>query len=115
MSQRKCLPNLVLIDAMVCQILLKRKCDGRTEGIPIVPLFAPQMVGDKNTCSIYPFDHCKNLPKWSTQKSTQVTDPKIYPAEVILLRCPAQKSTQVVSLFGIYLDGSRRLIQSLRR
>ena len=52
MSQRKCLPNLVLIDATVCQILLKQKCDartdGRTEGIPIVPLFAPQMAGDKN-------------------------------------------------------------------
>ena len=54
MSQRICLPNLVLIDATVCQILLKQKCDGRTEsrtesrteGIPIVPLFASQMAGD---------------------------------------------------------------------
>ena len=32
MSQRKCLPNLVLIDATVCQILLKQKCDGRKDG-----------------------------------------------------------------------------------
>ena len=31
MSQRICLPNLVLIDATLCQILLKQKCDGRTE------------------------------------------------------------------------------------
>ena len=33
MSQRICLPNLVLIDATVCQILLKQKCDGSTDGI----------------------------------------------------------------------------------
>ena len=32
MSQRICLPNLVLIDGTVCQILVKQKCDGRTEG-----------------------------------------------------------------------------------
>ena len=59
MSQRKCLPNLVLIDATVCQILLKQKCDGRkeaqmegrTEGIPIVPLFAPQIAEDNYTLS----------------------------------------------------------------
>ena len=51
---------MVLIDATVCQILLKQKCDGRTdgqtdggtEGIPIVPLFDPQMAGDKNTCVV---------------------------------------------------------------
>ena len=54
MSQRICLPSLVLIDVTVCQILLKqKKCDGRTDGrtnartedIPIVPLFASQMAG----------------------------------------------------------------------
>ena len=54
MSQRICLPNLVLIDATLCQILLKQKCggstEGRAEGIPIVPLFAPQMAGDKKNC-----------------------------------------------------------------
>ena len=33
MSQRICLPNLVLIDATFCQILLKQKCDGITDGI----------------------------------------------------------------------------------
>ena len=49
MSQTICLPNLVLIDATVCQILLKEKCDGRTEGIPIVLFFAPQMAGDNYT------------------------------------------------------------------
>ena len=52
---------MVLIDATVCQILLKQKCDGstegrtdgQTEGIPIVPLFAPQMAGDNyNTGNI---------------------------------------------------------------
>ena len=32
MSQRICLPNLVLIDATLCQILLKQKCDGRKDG-----------------------------------------------------------------------------------
>ena len=31
MFQRIGLPNLVLIDAMVCQIFVKQKCDGITQ------------------------------------------------------------------------------------
>ena len=55
----------MLIDATLCQILLKEKCDGRKHGQTdgstegrmdgghsIVPLFAPQMAGDKNTYKV---------------------------------------------------------------